>query len=47
MEYKFKSEKEVMKKLLDMSLEALEKQNYIKLKEFLYIIKYGGYKLDE
>ena len=46
-EYKFKTEKEAILFFVDESIKDLENKRYEKVKEYLYLIKFGGYKLDE
>ncbi|MCZ6116613.1 hypothetical protein [Campylobacter ureolyticus] len=44
--YRFKTEKEAILFFIDESLHALENKKYEKVKEYLYLIKFGGYRLD-
>lgn len=44
--YRFKTEKEAVLFFIDESLHALENKKYEKVKEYLYLIKFGGYRLD-
>lgn len=45
-EYKFKTEKEAVLFFIDESIKNLENKKYEKVKEYLYLMKFGGYRLD-
>ncbi len=45
--YRFKTEKEAILFFVDESIKDLENKRYEKVKEYLYLIKFGGYRLDE
>lgn len=44
--YRFKTEKEAILFFVDESIKELENKKYEKVLEYLYLMKFGGYRLD-